>query len=113
MMILIKRFWVVIVFAFCLIVFLISKYNSFQEGKHKKAEITTKSFQTENGWGYDVLINDTVLIHQDVVPGAPGNNGFKTEAQALLVGKLVVDKMNKSKNIPAVRPRELDSLGIK
>jgi len=113
MMTLIRRFWVVIVFVICLTIFLVTRYGSSNKQRVKSKGITEQSFQSEFGWGYDILVNDTILIHQDVIPGAPGNNGFKTEAQALSVGKLVIEKIKKKKGIPTINPLELDSLGIK
>lgn len=108
----IKRWWFVILFLLSLTVFIISKYSGNKNSK-KGTGIIAQTFQDSLGWGYNVMINDTVFIHQDIIPGIPGNKGFKTEEQALAVGNLVIKKMKKSKSFPSVSPNELDSLGIK
>ena len=108
----IKRWWFVILFLLSLTVFVISKYGGNNKIK-KETGLRAQAFQDSLGWGYNVMINDTIFIHQRIIPGIPGNSGFKTEEQALSVGKLVVEKMKKSKRFPTVNPHELDSLGIK
>ena len=75
--------------------------------------LTARSFQSGYGWGYDILINDTIFVHQDIIPGVSGMRGFKTEEQAAKVGNLVLEKMKMGKRLPSVSPKELDSLGIK
>jgi len=109
----IKRYWVVILFLVSLIVFLISRYYNHQKEAGNVSHLKAQTFQTSYGWGYDVMINDSVFIHQEFIPGVPGKQGFKTELQALSVGNLVVKKMNERKGFPTVNPKELDSLGVK
>ncbi len=112
MIAMIKQYWIVILFIVSLSVFLFSKCSEDKKAI-KGHTVKAQSFQTPSGWGYDVLINDSILIHQDNIPGRPGNQGFKTEEQALSVGNLIVNKIENKKGIPSVNPRELDSLGIK
>jgi hypothetical protein len=40
------------------------------------------TFKTEHGWGYDILVNDKIVIHQPMLPGKSGYNGFTTEQEA-------------------------------
>jgi hypothetical protein len=40
------------------------------------------TFKTEHGWGYDILVNDKIVIHQPMLPGKSGYNGFPTEQEA-------------------------------
>ena len=109
----IKRYWVVVLFLVSLIVFIISRYYSHNKAAGGGSHLKAQAFQTSRGWGYDVMINDSVFIHQEIIPGVPGNQGFKTEEQALSVGNLVVKKMNDHKGFPSINPKELDSLGVK
>jgi hypothetical protein len=48
-------------------------------------------FKTDHGWGYDVLVNDQVVIHQPFVPGKPGINGFNTKEEAGADAKSVIE----------------------
>lgn len=110
----IKKYWVYILFVCSLVVFIISKYgtNTFKTISNGRS-IKAVTFKDSVGWGYNILVNDTVYIHQDYMPGVPGIHAFTTEESALKVGNYVSEKLRKRKAFPTVYPRELDSLGIK
>lgn len=55
-------------------------------------------FETENGWGYDVLVNENIIIHQPFVPGKPGGNGFSTKEEAGTDAKNVIEKIKSKAN---------------
>lgn len=65
------------------------------------------------GFGYDVYRNDKIAVHQPFIPGVNGNQGFATEIDALKVGQLVANKLQRNISPPSVSIKELDSLGIK
>lgn len=65
-----------------------------------------------NTWGYDVLSNNKLTIHQPTIPGQSGNQGFKTKEAAQKVAKLVVQKMKKSEMPPTVTPEEIKKLNV-
>ncbi|WP_205513177.1 DUF4907 domain-containing protein [Longitalea arenae] len=56
-------------------------------------------FKTERGWGYDVLFNERIIIHQPFIPGKSGGDGFATKEQAATVAKTVIESI-KSGNDP-------------
>jgi len=45
------------------------------------------------------------------MPAVPGKRGFKSAADAMLVGNLVVKKITENK-MPSVSLHELDSMGL-
>jgi hypothetical protein len=65
-----------------------------------------------NTYGYDIYDYRHRLIHQPSIPGLPGNDGFKTKADALKVAKLVCDKLKKGEMPPSVSIKELKQLKI-
>ncbi len=67
----------------------------------------------QNTFGYNILENKRIMIHQPSVPGLPGNKGFTTKEDATKVAKLVIKKINKNIMPPAVSLQELRSLKIK
>lgn len=72
-----------------------------------------QTFSTENGWGYRIFTDDTLLIiQQDLIPGMPGKNGFDSEAKAATTAGFVISKIRDGLFPPTVSPRELDSLGV-
>lgn len=65
-----------------------------------------------NTFGYDILENKRLLIHQPSIPGLPGNKGFTKKTDAIKVAMLVIRKINNNKMPPSVSQEELTSLKI-
>lgn len=75
--------------------------------------IETKTFQNEDStWGYDVLIDGHIYVHQPSVPAVGGSAGFTSEADAKKVALLVVSKIKQNILPPSVTPEELKELGV-
>ncbi|HYV90802.1 MAG TPA: DUF4907 domain-containing protein [Chitinophagales bacterium] len=76
--------------------------------------VTVKTFRENSAWGYDILMGDSgkLYIHQPTIPSVPGNNGFKTEADAKKAGEFVAYKIRNHIMPPSVTPEELDSMGL-
>ena len=55
-------------------------------------------FKTAHGWGYDVLVNERIIIHQPFLPGKSGLDGFSTEQQAGLDAQNVIEKIKSGKH---------------
>lgn len=77
----------------------------------KEVFIYAEPFRTEYGWGYNILADGKVHIKQQFMPAVPGKRGFKSEADALMVGNLVVKKIMANQQ-PTITFRELDSMGL-
>ena len=63
-----------------------------------------------NTWGYDILVDNRMKIHQPSIPGQPGNEGFKTREGAEKAAKLVIKKMKKGDMPPSIDAKELKKL---
>jgi len=63
-------------------------------------------------YGYDIYNDNHKLIHQPSIPGLPGNDGFKTKADALKVAQLVCDKLKKGEMPPSVSIEEMTQLKV-
>lgn len=109
---LIKKNWIYLLFAFAVVFFLYTFTRKHREERPGEIRLEMKTFHTGLGWGYDILTNDTIYIHQESMPSAPGRKGFETESEARIVGNRVIDKI-KSRKMPTISLEELDSLGIK
>jgi hypothetical protein len=55
-------------------------------------------FKAENGWGYDVLVNERIFIHQPFIPGKPGNSGYRTKEEAAAGAKTVIESLKSGEN---------------
>jgi preprotein translocase subunit SecD len=74
-------------------------FNRKKSGK--EIPVSSKVFQGTYGWGYEILVNDTVYIHQDIIPSLPGKTGYLQKEQAEAAAQLVVNKL-KSGQSPRV-----------
>ena len=63
-------------------------------------------------WGYNILVEKRLYIHQPSIPGLPGNEGFKTKAAAEKVAKLVIEKIKKGEMPPTVLIEEMKKLKV-
>jgi hypothetical protein len=82
-----------------------------ERGHEGKVFVHAVPVQTAYGWGYNILAGEKIYIKQEFIPVIPGKQGFKSAADALLVGNLVVKKIGANQT-PAVSLHELDSLGV-
>jgi hypothetical protein len=75
--------------------------------------LMVRSFQNQSqDWGYDILQNGKIYIHQPHIPGIAGNLGFESEADAQKVAQLVILKIVQQQTPPSISQQELDSLGV-
>jgi hypothetical protein len=79
---------------------------------NEKSAFKIESFKTTTGWGYSIACKDRVLIKQSIIPVINETKSFTTEEDALKVGNLVIEKLNKDLS-PAVTKNDLILLKIK
>jgi len=77
-------------------------------GRERK-KIQCKTFHTSAGWGYDILVGNRLLIHQQFVPAIAEKKGFDTEASAKKIARLVIDKLENNK-LPTITHHELTQI---
>jgi hypothetical protein len=63
-------------------------------------------------YGYDVLADGRLIIHQSSIPAMPGNEGFKTKADASKTAQLVIGKIKKGEMPPTVTIEEMKKLKV-
>ena len=77
------------------------------------AALTYRIIDAPNGtFGYNILSDGKLLIHQTNLPGQPGNEGCKTKADAEKLADYVIEKIKKGEMPPTVTPEELKTLGM-
>ena len=89
-------------------------YNQFENSKITVQVFKVDSIETNGsrGWGYDIMIDDKLYIHQPNIPAIMGNNGFSSEENAKKAGEFIVNKIRNNVMPPSVSAEELDSLGV-
>jgi len=76
--------------------------NAFSRRPAKNSiRLSAKTFHTPAGWGYDILVRDTILIHQETIPCLAGHNGFPTQNLAMETADLIINKLKKGQ-LPTV-----------
>ncbi len=70
------------------------------------------SFNPKSGFGYNILVDGSIFIHQATIPSLPGNKAFDSKEKAELVANLVSHKLKNNIMPPSVTKAELDSLKI-
>jgi len=83
-------------------------------GEHAKATLSYRIIDAPNGtYGYDILSDGRLFVHQTNLPGLPGNEGCTTKADAEKLAAFVIAKIQKGEMPPSVTTAELDSLKIR
>lgn len=77
--------------------------------RRSEAVFSYNIFKTAGGWGYDILVNDTLQVHQDFIPVITNRRAFPKQEQAKLAAELMIRKMKAGK-IPAISRSELESI---
>ncbi len=90
---------------FILVLFLVASCDK----KNPPPEI--KIITGNSGFGYEIIKNKQVLIHQPYIPAAQNEQEFKDPQQAKQIAVLVIKKLGQHK-YPTITLRELDSLKI-
>ncbi len=74
--------------------------------------VTISTFEVNGGWGYDILINDTIYIHQNHVPAINGMFVFTSESEAFRVADVIAEKINNNIIPPTINQDEMQALGV-
>lgn len=96
-----------ILFLVCLAI--ATTYLVYKRQPHYQVQV----IKTSGGWGYDILNNNKLVIHQPTIPGQPGLVGFSSQEQAHRVGEWVVEKMQQTEAMPTLTKEDLRQLGVK
>lgn len=79
----------------------------------RQSQYQIQVFATASGWGYNILNNGKLYIHQPTVPGQSGTAGFTSQEQARRVGERMASKLQQTKALPTLTNDELRQLGVK
>lgn len=82
-----------------------------QASDFEKSTFTYKVINAANKtYGYDIIADGKLLIHQPSIPGLPGNEGFKTIQSSEKVAQLVISKIKRGEMPPTVTREEMKTL---
>lgn len=90
-----------------------SSYHPPVYGLHAEPAFQYKIIPAPNyTWGYDILRDNKIFIHQPNKPGLPGQEGFSAKKDAVKVARLVISKIKLGEMPPTVSPEELKALNL-
>ncbi|HVM89773.1 MAG TPA: DUF4907 domain-containing protein [Puia sp.] len=87
-------------------------YYSQLKNEYGLAFIQLKPFQTETGWGYEILANGKTYIRQSFIPVLEGHRCFTKKEDAIAVGNKVIEKMKMGEQLPTISLDELKQMGV-
>jgi hypothetical protein len=67
----------------------------FQWKSRQTSAYECRVYSVANGWAYDILVNDSLFIHQESIPALEGNKPFFTETQAMEAARTVISKLER------------------
>ena len=69
----------------------------------------SRVFKVVNGWGYDILVNDRLIIHQESVPVLENKKPFTKKEEAEKTAQLVLSKLKNGK-LPSLTKFDLEKI---
>ena len=85
--------------------------KSNKKNDDKMLKVESVPIQTSKGWGYNILVDHKIYIHQEFMPAIEGKKAFSSEEDAMKTSEVAIKKLIKGKP-PFITKRELDSLNI-
>lgn len=61
-------------------------------------QLELQTFQLEDGWGYQIVMNEKVLVYQPTIPAIDILMPFPDEAGARRIGSLVLERIKADKD---------------
>jgi len=83
--------------------------NAVYKKQNNICSVKALTFHSNSGWGYNILVNDTLFIHQANIPGISGKRGFAKKEQAEKAAELIINKIKKRES-PVVTIFELQKI---
>lgn len=68
-----------------------------------------KVYRVTGGWGYDILVNKHIFIHQESVPVAATAHAFVTKEEATRIADKVLEKLE-SGHAPTLTKSDLETI---
>lgn len=78
----------------------------------KRDNLELQVYKVDNGYGYEIIHKDRILIKQNSIPSVQGNKKFCDSIDAVKVGNRVIDLLRSNK-IPVIKDKDLKKLNIK
>lgn len=77
----------------------------------KLLKIESVAVPVASGWGYNILVDNKIFIHQEYIPAIMGKKTFANKDDAMKTAAIAVEKLKHGKQ-PAITQSDLTALKI-
>ncbi|MEO8764263.1 MAG: DUF4907 domain-containing protein [Ginsengibacter sp.] len=106
----IKKTSVVVCILFVVIVIAIS-VKTANGNNDKMLKVESVPVHNSSGWGYEIMVDHKVFIHQPYIPAIAGRREFLTKEDAMKTAGMVIEKLISGQQ-PAITKNDLAALKI-
>ncbi|MGH2646467.1 MAG: DUF4907 domain-containing protein [Ginsengibacter sp.] len=106
-----KKIFIPAAILFIALFFVGFSIKSNKKNKDKMLEVESVAIQTSAGWGYNILVDHKIYIHQEFIPAIEGKKSFANKEDAIKTSEVAIKKLVKG-TPPFITKKELDSLNI-
>ena len=92
------------------LLFYLSFFRGEEMGSSPGRQLELQTFQSGDGWGYQIRMNGKVLIYQPTIPSIDTVTAFPNEESARNIGTLVLNKLAGNRNFSVSREEIQHSL---
>lgn len=78
---------------------------------YNRPDIDYRVIEINNAWGYEILVDDQVVIHQETIPAIDSLMGFPSKEDAEKTARFLIKKIQR-KETPRLTLTELGKLGL-
>lgn len=89
---------------------LVLKLSDINNDCVENKNINFKTFKIKKGWGFNILVNNKIFIHQSNIPAINGDIPFKTKKDAKKIAELMIFKICNGIIPPAITIEEINNL---
>lgn len=109
-----KRLYIILAASLLVVVFITVYLSQAKKNSTNNNILPVESatFKVAGGWGYNILVDQKIFIHQEEIPAIGGNKVFIKKEDAENTAALIVQKIS-NKKVPSVSKGELDSMRVK
>jgi hypothetical protein len=97
--------------AIFILIFIAFSMKTGNSDDSKMLKVESVPFHNSSGWGYEILVDHKIFIHQENIPALTGKKSFVTKEDAMKIATLVVQKLVRGKQ-PSITKDDLTALKI-
>jgi len=106
-----KRIFIPVGILFIAVLIIGFSIKSNKTNDHKMLKVEAVSIHIDRGWGYNILVDHKIYIHQEFIPAIEGKRAFRSKEDAMKTSEMAIKKLITGKT-PFLTKEELDSLHI-